>query len=66
MVQNILRKAANDGLDRMAPAPFKRISTAEDQAAAAAFLCRPEGGITGIALVSMPAGQSDELATEIQ
>ena len=57
MVQNILRKAAKDGLDRMALAPFKRISTVEDQAAAAAFLCSPEGGITGIA-PSVDAGRA--------
>jgi len=51
MVQNILAKAATGGPDRVALHPLKRISTVEDQAAAAAFLCSPEAGfVTGVAL----------------
>jgi NAD(P)-dependent dehydrogenase (short-subunit alcohol dehydrogenase family) len=51
MVKSILGKAANGGPDRVALHPLKRISTAEDQAAAAAFLCSREAGfITGVAL----------------
>lgn len=49
MVQNILEKGA--GPDRVALHPLRRISTVEDQAAAAAFLCSPEAGfVTGVAL----------------
>ena len=51
MVQNVLAKAATGGPDRVALHPLKRISTVEDQAAAAAFLCSPEAGfVTGVAL----------------
>lgn len=49
MVQNMLRNKA--GIDREALHPLKRISTPEDQAVAAAFLCSPEAQyITGVSL----------------
>jgi 3alpha(or 20beta)-hydroxysteroid dehydrogenase len=51
MVEHIMANAAKGGPDRVALHPLKRISTVEDQAAAAAFLCSPEAGfITGVAL----------------
>jgi len=51
MVEDILAKGAIGGPDRVALHPLKRISTVEDQAAAAAFLCSLEAGfITGVAL----------------
>ncbi|OAE99627.1 hypothetical protein AYJ54_32535 [Bradyrhizobium centrolobii] len=51
MIQDILGKPANYGLDRVALHPLKRISTVADQASAAAFLCSPEAGfMTGVAL----------------
>lgn len=51
MVEHIMANAAKGGPDRVALHPLKRISTVEDQAAAASFLCSPEAGfITGVAL----------------
>lgn len=51
MVVDILRKAGRGGAERVALHPLKRISTVEDQASAAAFLCGREAAfITGVAL----------------
>lgn len=51
MVESILGSAGRGEVNRLALHPLRRISTPEDQAAAAAFLCSGEADfITGVAL----------------
>jgi NAD(P)-dependent dehydrogenase (short-subunit alcohol dehydrogenase family) len=51
MVDHILNGANEVGIDRMALHPLGRLSTPQDQAAAAAFLCSADADfITGVAL----------------